>query len=90
MQRSTLGLLEAIRRRWHPLHQLRPFIYIGYPYLLRLDFQDGATRVVDHLLQAVWFRLIMDVKVADLRRQDDVGNCRASSSKRGSYRTTDL
>lgn len=51
-----------------PLY-VRPFIYSLYRYFLRLGFLDGATGFVYHFLQAFWFRLIVDMKISELRQE---------------------
>jgi len=59
-----------LKNRWYrmPLY-VRPFIYFFYRYVLRLGFLDGRTGFVYHFLQAFWFRLLVDIKIADLRRR---------------------
>ena len=47
---------------------VRPFLYFGYRYFLLLGFLDGARGSLFHFLQAFWFRLIVDVRIAELRR----------------------
>lgn len=48
---------------------LRPFLYFFYRYVFRLGFLDGKIGFVYHFLQAFWFRLMVDVKIMDLRRK---------------------
>jgi glycosyltransferase involved in cell wall biosynthesis len=63
-----------LKNRWYrlPLY-FRPFIYFLYRYLFRLGFLDGKTGFVYHFLQAFWFRLLVDIKIAELRRQLSAG-----------------
>jgi hypothetical protein len=56
-----------------PLY-IRPFLYFFYRYFLRLGFLDGITGLVYHFLQALWFRLLVDIKIADLRKRIDRGD----------------
>lgn len=49
-----------------PLY-LRPFLYFFYRYFLRLGFLDGRKGFIFHFLQAFWYRLIVDVKLQQLR-----------------------
>jgi glycosyltransferase involved in cell wall biosynthesis len=63
-----------LKERWYfmPLY-VRPFLYFFYRYFLRLGFLDGVTGLVYHFLQALWFRLLVDIKIADLRKRIDSG-----------------
>jgi glycosyltransferase involved in cell wall biosynthesis len=63
------------RRRWlreglyvrSPLF-VRPFLYWFYRYVFRLGFLDGKEGFIFHFLQAFWFRLLVDIKLDELRR----------------------
>jgi glycosyltransferase involved in cell wall biosynthesis len=55
-----------------PLY-FRPFVYFLYRYFLRLGFLDGKNGLVYHFLQAFWFRFLVDIKIAALRRDISVG-----------------
>lgn len=57
-----------LRDLWYrlPLY-LRPFLYFGYRYFIRLGFLDGKEGFVFHFLQAFWYRLIVDIKLDELR-----------------------
>jgi glycosyltransferase involved in cell wall biosynthesis len=48
---------------------IRPFLYFFYRYVLRLGFLDGREGFVFHVLQAFWYRLLVDINRDDLRRQ---------------------
>src|SRR5579864_732363 len=54
------------KNRWYhaPLF-VRPFAYFLYRYVFRMGFLDGKNGLVYHLLQAFWFRLMVDIKMAD-------------------------
>ena len=54
--------------RWYraPLY-VRPFVYFLYRYLLRFGFLDGKQGFVFHVLQAFWYRLLVDIKLDELR-----------------------
>jgi len=62
----TAGLKLAWDRL--PLY-LRPFLYFCYRYVVRLGFLDGKQGFVFHVLQAFWYRLLIDIHLDDLRRQ---------------------
>ena len=59
------------KRLWYrlPLH-LRPFLYFFYRYFLRLGLLDGWNGFVFHFLQAFWFRLVVDLRIAELRSRE--------------------
>ena len=73
--RPTLSGNPIERRRWLrenlyarlPLFA-RPFLYWFYRYFLRLGFLDGKEGFIFHFLQAFWFRLLVDIKLDELRR----------------------
>ncbi|MDH3444534.1 MAG: glycosyltransferase family 2 protein, partial [Deltaproteobacteria bacterium] len=63
------------RRRWlrdslynHAPLYLRAFCYWFYRYFFRLGFLDGKEGFVFHILQGFWFRLLVDIKLDELRR----------------------
>lgn len=61
------------RRIWYrytPLY-VRPFAYYFYRYVLRLGFLDGKEGFIFHFLQALWFRLLVDIKIEELRNRDN-------------------
>jgi glycosyltransferase involved in cell wall biosynthesis len=60
-------LREGFYGRW-PLF-VRPFLYWIYRYLLRLGFLDGREGLIFHFLQGCWFRLMIDVKIYELRNR---------------------
>jgi glycosyltransferase involved in cell wall biosynthesis len=47
----------------------RPLLYFLYRYFLRLGIFDGKEGFIFHFLQAFWFRLLVDIKLDELRRQ---------------------
>lgn len=51
-----------------PLY-LRPALYFAYRYVFLLGVLDGASGFLFHFLQAFWFRLVVDVRLAELERQ---------------------
>jgi glycosyltransferase involved in cell wall biosynthesis len=60
----------ARRRGWRRLPLfIRPCLYFFYRYVIRLGFLDGRQGAVFHFVQAFWFRLQVDIKVNELRRQ---------------------
>lgn len=69
--------LMWMKQRWYgmPLH-LRPFLYFIYRFVFRFGFADGWNGFVFHFLQAFWFRMIVDLKMAQL--QSDIAEGRVS------------
>jgi len=59
-----------LKERWYvmPLF-VRPFLYFFYRYFVRLGFLDGTPGLVYHFMQALWFRLLVDIRIAELRKQ---------------------
>ena len=49
---------------------LRPFLYFTFRYFLLLGFLDGRNGFLFHFLQAFWFRLVVDVRLSELRGQE--------------------
>jgi glycosyltransferase involved in cell wall biosynthesis len=59
-----------IKGRWSKLPLFfRPCAYFIYRYFLRLGFLDGKVGLLYHFLHAFWFRFLVDLKIAALRRQ---------------------
>ena len=52
---------------------VRPFLYFGYRYFIRLGFLDGVNGLVFHVLQAFWYRMVVDLKLSDLSRKLNAG-----------------
>ncbi|HXO22260.1 MAG TPA: glycosyltransferase family 2 protein [Thermoanaerobaculia bacterium] len=52
-----------------PLY-LRPFLYFVYRYFFLFGILDGANGFVFHFLQAFWFRLVVDIRLAELLRAE--------------------
>jgi hypothetical protein len=48
---------------------IRPFIYFLYRYFFQLGFLDGRTGLIFHLLQAFWYRFIVDAKIYEAQRK---------------------
>lgn len=67
------------RRRWlknrifirSPLF-IRTFFYFIYRYFFRLGFLDGKEGLIFHFLQGLWFRFLVDAKIYEYRRQNEL------------------
>jgi len=56
---------ERVWNRMPPV--VRPFAYFGYRYVLRGGFLDGKAGLTYHVLQGLWFPLLIDLKYLELR-----------------------
>lgn len=85
--RDALGSPDA-RVRWlkqvwrrMPLY-IRPCVYVFYRYVLRLGFLDGKQGFVFHVLQAFWYRLLVDINIDELRARGAVDASAAEAGER--------
>jgi glycosyltransferase involved in cell wall biosynthesis len=58
------------KQRWYtlPLY-LRPFGLFTYRYILRLGFLDGKQGFIFHFLQSFWYRLLVDIRIDEMRQR---------------------
>ena len=57
-------------RAWERLPPLvRPVVYFTYRYALRGGFLDGRAALSFHLLQALWFQTVVDLKYMEMKRR---------------------
>ena len=56
---------KSIWRRL-PLY-VRPFLYFTYRYVVRLGFLDGKEGLIFHFMQALWYRLLVDINRDECR-----------------------
>ena len=68
---------QAERKRWIRLHVwerlprlVRPAVYFGYRAVLRGGFLDGRRALAFHVMQALWFQTLIDLKCIELERAD--------------------
>lgn len=47
---------------------VRPWLYFFYRAVLRLGILDGARGMMFHTLQGLWYRLLVDAKIAEVER----------------------
>jgi glycosyltransferase involved in cell wall biosynthesis len=61
--------VQWLKQQWRklPLYA-RPFLYFVYRYVLRLGFLDGKEGFVFHFMQALWYRLLVDINREELAR----------------------
>jgi glycosyltransferase involved in cell wall biosynthesis len=56
------------KRIWHRLPLfVRPGLYFSYRYVLQRGFLDGQEGFLFHFFQAFWYRLLVDVLIAEQR-----------------------
>ncbi|WP_218081014.1 glycosyltransferase family 2 protein [Anthocerotibacter panamensis] len=51
---------------------LRALVFFVYSYFFRLGFLDGRVGLVYHVLQAFWFRFLIDAKILELQMQEEL------------------
>ncbi|MDB5013238.1 MAG: glycosyltransferase family 2 protein [Daejeonella sp.] len=62
-----------LKRLWWNLPRfIRPFLYFIYRLIFQLGILDGKTGILFHFLQGFWFRVIVDVKLNELLKQEFV------------------
>ena len=67
---------------WQLPRYTRPMLYFIYRMFFQLGILDGREGVIFHFLQAYWFRLIVDVKIDEIIKQqhpEKFANGRAAS-----------
>jgi glycosyltransferase involved in cell wall biosynthesis len=47
---------------------VRAFLYFGYRFFFKFGFLDGVRGFIFHVLQAFWFRFLVDAKVYELKK----------------------
>lgn len=58
---------------WKLPRYMRPMLYLTQRMIFRLGFLDGRTGIIYHFLQSFWFRLVVDIKIDELlKQQNDV------------------
>ena len=58
------------KRLWYKLPRYtRPGLYFTYRMIFKLGILDGRTGVIFHFLQGFWFRLIVDIKIDEIIKQ---------------------
>ncbi len=59
--------IASLKKLWWRLPLfLRPFLYFKYRMIFQLGILDGRTGILFHFLQGFWFRIIVDVKIAEI------------------------
>lgn len=46
---------------------IRPFLYFGYRLIILRGMLDGKNGIIFHFLQGFWFRMIVDIKIDELK-----------------------
>jgi glycosyltransferase involved in cell wall biosynthesis len=59
-----------LKQRWMSLPLfVRPCLYVTYRYVLRLGVLDGREGFIFHVLQAFWYRLLVDININEQQMQ---------------------
>lgn len=56
---------------WKLPRYMRPMLYFTQRIIFQLGFLDGRTGIIYHFLQSFWFRLIVDIKIDELLKQQN-------------------
>jgi glycosyltransferase involved in cell wall biosynthesis len=67
---------------------LRSFAYFIYRYLFKLGFLEGKEGLIFHILQAFWFRFLVDAKVYELKKGMSTKQCSLAELLRTEYNYT--
>lgn len=65
---------EEQRKRWLKLKYIksplfiRPFLNFGYRYILKGGFLDGKEGFIWHILQGLWYRMLVDAKIFEIKK----------------------
>lgn len=66
---------ERMRKRWYKSNVyyrlpilIRPFLFFIYSFFIKLGFLDGRLGFIYHVLQAFWFRFLVDAKIWVMKR----------------------
>ncbi|MEB0260625.1 MULTISPECIES: glycosyltransferase family 2 protein [unclassified Mucilaginibacter] len=61
-----------LKRKWWKLPRyVRPILYFIYRVIFKLGILDGRTGLIFHFMQAFWFRLVVDIKIDELLKQQN-------------------
>ena len=66
---------EEQRKRWLKIKYIksplfiRPFVNFTVRYILKGGFLDGKEGFIWHILQGFWYRMLVDAKVYELKKQ---------------------
>ena len=56
---------------WRMPRYVRPTIYFTQRFIFQLGILDGRTGIIFHFLQGFWFRLIVDIKIDEIIKQQN-------------------
>jgi exosortase/archaeosortase family protein len=64
---------------WQMPRYVRPMIYFLYRIIFQLGILDGREGVIFHFLQGFWFRLVVDIKIDEILKQQHPQTAKTSS-----------
>jgi exosortase/archaeosortase family protein len=65
---------------WRLPRYVRPMLYFIYRLFFQLGILDGRTGVIFHFLQGFWFRLVVDIKIDEIIKQQHADKGMAGNS----------
>jgi glycosyltransferase involved in cell wall biosynthesis len=71
---KEIGRQAGIKRKWKIIYAaqplfLRSFIYFTYRYFFRFGFLDGKEGFLWHFLQGLWYRILVDAKIFEIKKR---------------------
>ncbi|MFA6088105.1 glycosyltransferase family 2 protein [Mucilaginibacter sp.] len=55
---------------WQLPRYVRPMLYFIYRIIFKLGILDGRTGIIFHFMQGFWFRLVVDIKIDEIIKQN--------------------
>ncbi|TVP72915.1 MAG: glycosyltransferase family 2 protein [Rhodobacteraceae bacterium] len=82
--RDQAGLKRWVKERLYARLPggLRAWVYFLYRYVIRAGFLDGREGLAFHVLQGLWYRFLVDAKLAETRRYMQQTGCDAPTAIR--------
>jgi glycosyltransferase involved in cell wall biosynthesis len=73
---KKIGVQAEEKRRKKYLYMrlplfIRAFVYFFYRYLIKLGFIDGKIGFIFHFLQGLWYRILVDCKLFEIKKKCD-------------------
>lgn len=63
----------CVKMLWWKLPRfLRPMLYFTYRMTIQRGFLDGRTGIIFHFLQGFWFRLVVDIKIEEIIKAENI------------------
>ncbi|MES2278829.1 MAG: glycosyltransferase family 2 protein [Bacteroidota bacterium] len=60
-----------LKRLWWKMPRyVRPFLYFFHRFIFKFGFLDGRTGIMFHFMQGFWFRMVVDIKINEILKQE--------------------